>query len=258
MMNLQITYEEFCKQYYKFARVVANDAITDHVLSHGKIDARLDIDLIKDLAICYALEKVYATYDVDYENHPTVNAYLRKVTYRAVLTQMEKEGVAVKGGKGQSIDFFIKGGKEYRVGDYIKYENRYERKEEALAKLMEYVRKLMPIDQMIIGFWMVEKRTYVEKVLEELGMEDNKRNRNIIYIRQCKALGLLRQMMGGVKPDYRDIYIHVPGVSRDEKEAAAALDSNAVRRRRRTATAYITRNVDLKQAAENIYKELAG
>lgn len=253
-MIVSMTYDEFCRKYYPEADKVAEITIANHIKQHGKINRRIDIDLVKDLGISYALEKVFLKYDVDNEKHASVKTFLSTVVRNCVLTELGKENTSIGGGgNGISPEDLAKSGKEYRVSDYIKYEERYERKEETLKELMACVKKLSPDDQVIIGYWMEDKRTYVARALAEFGMEDTKSSRNIIYIRQNRALNLLKAMMGGVKPDYRNMYVHIPRGSAPATPEAL----NAQRRRQRAAASYITRNVDYNNLVDTFYSRLA-
>jgi len=257
IMVVNMTYDAFCWEYYDDANKIAEIAVSNHVAQFGKLDARIDVDFAKELAISYALEKVYTTFDADKNDSPKLlNNYIYTVVHNQTLTELRKQSTQVAGGKGVSFDGLVGTAVEYRVKDYIRYEGRYERKEETLEELMRNVKKLSPDDRVIIGYWMEDKSTYVQRCLEEFGMEDTKNTRNVIYIRRCRALELLGQMMGGKKPNYRDIYVHLPGGKKSGEGSATPTETNLKRQRKRAATAYITRNVDYRSMAEKLYKEI--
>lgn len=55
-------YIEFVKEYRDLACRYADAAICRHVQKHGALNSRIDVDLVKDLAVETALSKVFYNY----------------------------------------------------------------------------------------------------------------------------------------------------------------------------------------------------
>ena len=71
-MNIDMDYRTFCELYFLEAEEVADITIDKHVSEHGPIDPKIDVDLVKDLGVSYALDKVFETYDVDNKNKASI------------------------------------------------------------------------------------------------------------------------------------------------------------------------------------------
>ena len=96
-------------------------------------------------------------------------------------------------------------------------------KEKLIRDMMRKLQQLPPMDQLVLRYWMNEEhddrayevdgekptRTYVQRVIDELGLDDSASN--AITLRCFKAKKKLAALMKGVKTDYHDIYI--PGSS---------------------------------------------
>lgn len=248
MMN-GMTYDQFCTAYYAKAMNVADITIANQIKKNGKIHPSIDVDNVKTLGVTYALQKAFDTYDVDREKKASLNAYLSTLVHNCVLTELKKESTAVNAKNKWSLDKLPdvgkldmnERGKAFR--DYMQYDGRYERKEEVIAKLMKCVKKLNPVDQVIIECWMRNWRTYTKDALEELGWPEDKGG--VVQTRRNRAMAALKQMMGGQKPDYRDIMA-----------PTTHADYNAVRRRRRAAKAQITGRIDYERLGNDLYDML--
>ena len=71
--------------------------------------------------------------------------------------------------------------------------------------MLDCLKKLNGVDQVILGCWMVYPNgEYTDMAIEELGWDNNKRTRNVVNVRCNRAIAMLGNMM----EDYR-IYISV-------------------------------------------------
>ena len=96
-------------------------------------------------------------------------------------------------------------------------------KDMVIRNMMRKFKQLPPIDQVVLRHWMDEelvdrgyemdgdkpKRTYVKRVIDELGLDESAAN--AITVRRNKAIKKLTAMMKGQKTDFEDLY--VPGSS---------------------------------------------
>jgi hypothetical protein len=84
----------------------------------------------------------------------------------------------------------------------------------------------------------------------------------MLSLRRKRAFETLRDLMGGKRPNYRDIYIpsgkykDADGMAGKYSSRDAVGDRNFERRRSRAATTYITRNVDYEAFSENVCKKM--
>ena len=82
---------------------------------------------------------------------------------------------------------------------------RFKQKEDLIAEMLDCLKKLNGVDQVILGCWMVyPKGEYTDMAIEELGWDNNKRTRNVVNVRCNRAIAMLGNMM----EEYR-IYISV-------------------------------------------------
>lgn len=269
-MALDLDYTTFCTQYYEAAMEIAEQTIAGHVSKFGKLNAAIDVDLVKDLGVSYGLERVFNTYDVDHQSKAKIKTYLNVVVHNCVLTELGKESTAAGAKKRkQGVDFFQDPGTYGRQGasagfrDYVEYSGRFKRKEDLIARLMECVKKLNGVDQVIIDCWMhYRKVDYTSEAIAQLGLEDNARTRNMVSVRCNRAFEKIQKMMKGVRADYRDIYVtfhpkETEGLSEKSVGQLEAPDYNAVRRRKRAAVRTITSGIDYDRMSRSIESDLA-
>ena len=281
-MKIEQSFEEFCSRWYAKAMQVADITITRIENKNGRIMEAIDLESVKVVGVTYALEKTYNNYDVDNARHASVETFLSTVVRNCVITELGKETTAVERAHvafkpkrekySRKYSAIMPGiaqsgstGEKFEAHDYMKASDYSERKEkvkkEEKEKLIDLLKKLPAIDQVILANWMEEERTYIEKSLEVLGLEDNKRNRDMLSLRRNRALKTLKGMFGGKRADYRDIYIP-SGSLRDldgmeaEYSGIERADRNFERRRERAAKAYITRQIDYGSFSESDYRKL--
>ena len=241
-MALSISYDEIVKQWYDKAMKIAEMTISKQEKETGRFHKALDIELVKISGVAKALEKVYNKYDPENEKGASLDTFLSTVVHNTVLTELKKEGKKVEEGHG------FKKPKEHkykaRYGGYVtggigsakpsvpssySYSSEWaEQKEKVLSKLMKCVDKLPPVDQKVVVYWMKDKRTYITRVLNDLGMEDNKRNRDTVSLWRNRAFVVLKKLMGGKKPDYRDIYVSDPLYESVSKGYKGSVDYSSV------------------------------
>jgi hypothetical protein len=118
---------------------------------------------------------------------------------------------------------------------------------------MECIKKLNPADQVILDCWMHEKRNYVAASLERLGIENTARSQSMIRQRFDRIKDRLAKMLGGSKPDYRDIYIPRGEAAKDAIKIEP-VERNVARRRARAVKKEMSAQIDYKKIAEKLCK----
>lgn len=252
-MNIDLDYKSFCDIYYKAAEQVADITIAKHIEDHGPLNPAIDVELVKDLGVSYGLEKVFSTFDVDHESNAQVTTYMSRVVRNCVLTELGKESTAVGAKKRKALSFDrmqndgTVGGRLEGFRDYIDSGKKYEKKEELIAQMLQCLKKLSGVDQVILRCWMLyPKMEYTDMVLDEIGWDNTPRKRNVVSVRQGRAVEVLRGMMDKAREDYLDIYDHAQKIQEHtpKQRIRSVVDYNFIRRRRRAAKKSITRGID--------------
>ena len=271
-MPQEISYHEFCRLY-------VNDAMSIASLIIKKIDDRkehrihplIDKDSVKAIAVSYALDKVYKTYDVNHERGASIRTYLSCILHNCIITELKKAWTNVKrnhpelvkrkdpvresltekrvvtGVKGRGSDLI-----KPEAHTYMRFDGVYERKDKVHDAIAECVKKLNPMDQIILNCWQHEEKNYVNKALELLGYEITTQSQGMIRARLKRALAMLKKMMGGAKPDYRDIYL---SSNKEAKDAVKMepVDRNLERRRARAIKREMGAQINYYGIAEKLY-----
>ena len=225
-MDLQISYDEFVRRYFEIAMQYADIEIAKHVKKHGPLNRYIDADDVKSQAVTNSLNSVYMNYDPENEKGASITTYMRKIVHNDVITELKKASTQVKRNhpelnKRKLSAYELPKYSQITPGvmpkglDNIKREAHgymeasgiHERKEEALKLMLRCLTKLSYEEQVIVNCWMSEDTNYVRKALEVLGIEETTRSAGMIRRKLDLAKRKLQKLMGGVKPDYRDISI---------------------------------------------------
>ncbi|MGN1219452.1 MAG: hypothetical protein ACI4TU_00755 [Candidatus Cryptobacteroides sp.] len=199
--SIGMDYSAFCGLYYAEAEKMADMTVAGYIKKHGPLSRHIDTELVKDLGISYALEKVYCEYDGEHESNASIGTFMSKVVHNSVLTEIRREKRAVgEDFRDSSYDFSkdpetdTEREKNY-LCDYISASDP-EVRERLVADVLSCVKGLKPIDQVIISCWMsCPKGQYTEMALSELNMDDNVRNRETVQRRCFRAIDSLRKKM---------------------------------------------------------------
>lgn len=226
-MRIRLTYDEFCDQWYTTACEMADITIAGAVKTNGRpFDPSMDIESVKLVSVVDSLEKTYSSYDSDNPKHASLKTFLSTVVHNTVLSELKKEGNAVKSlhlfskprrDKMEKYRYLypsilegVKSGRgntpEMEAHTFQRDSDWAERKEDLLEKLPGYIRQLKPEDQIILEFWLDDEKDYIERCLEYFEWEDNARTRNTISRRRTRAVDSIADMMGSLKSDYKSIY----------------------------------------------------
>lgn len=218
-------YIEFVKEYRDLACRYADAAICRHVQKHGALNSRIDVDLVKDLAVETALSKVFYNYDPERAKKANAqfSTFLNKVVNNCVLNELSSEGRALKrggllNGHETALDNSTPGAGE-SVNDWRFFEphtynawergiscrQRYKLNEMVMTKLsmLPESDKIL-IDCLLYSFSHPDTN-YIDLYIEKMGLTDVKRN--AIEVRKRRALDRLKKLLGGRRPDYHDIYV---------------------------------------------------
>lgn len=225
-MTFGISYDEFSNRYFALAMELADITIAQHIKKNGSISRYIDVELVKQVGVSLALESVYNNYDPDREGAASLKTYMGGLVHNAVISELQKAGTAVKRSHPElvkkkdkeraaikykgfltGVSSMVNQVEKRDPHNYIETSDVYERKEKVLDKMMEYLQQLSPTDQVILKYWMEDDVNYVERTLEHFGIESSTKSHQMIRTRCNRAKERLRKLMGGTKPDYRDVNI---------------------------------------------------
>ena len=276
IMPQEISYHEFCRLYVNDAMSIASLIIKkiDDPDGKGKehrIHPLVDKDSVKAIAVSYTLDKVYKTYDVNHERGASIRTYLSFILQNCIITELKKAWTDVKRNHPELVkqkdavresltEKRVVTGVKGRGSDLIKSEahtymyagGASERKEQVIERMVACIQKLNPMDQVILNCWMYEKDNYVNKSLELLGYEITTKSQGMIRARLKRAQAALAKMMGGSKPDYRDIYIPSGKEAKDAVKLEP-VDRNLERRRARAIKREMGTQINYYGIAEKLY-----
>lgn len=249
MAGLTISRDFFFSKFYNFAMECADNTMAGVVKKNGAINKRIDQDLVKSVAVYYALEKVFQNYDVDRATEKGIKGFIFTTVHNQTLTELGKAGTEVKP-ITQDVDTLFK---NPAAMGYTKDLSYKQRKEEVLAGMMATLKTLSPEDQELIGLWMDNQKTYIERALDAIGLDDTPGNRNMIAVRFNRAKIHLARAMGGKKPNYRDTYDPFSSASNAISNNCVPLKLNAKKRRQILVSAETTKSLDYQYMAERLY-----
>ncbi|MDY3963757.1 MAG: hypothetical protein SOY98_05600 [Candidatus Cryptobacteroides sp.] len=201
-VSIGLDYSSFCNHYYAEAEKMADITVAGYVKKYGPLSRYIDAELVKDMGISYALEKVYCEYDSEHESKAGIWTFMSRVVHNCVLSEMKREQWAVGGDlRDSSFDFSPDPEDENErekdnLCDYLNSAADSEAKEKLIAEVLSCMKRLKPIDQVIVSCWMTcPKGQYTDMALSELNMEDNARNRETVQRRCCRAIEGLKKKM---------------------------------------------------------------
>ena len=234
-MPIGLSHDDFFTAYYDEACRIADITIA-RVKQNRPIHKSIDVDLIKDEAVLAGLEKTYEKYDPEHESGAKIKTLLNTVVRNGVLTELGKEFTRARRdgwiapapkkpkpeeehdhpelGQGFIPGISLRQSKDGRPSEahgYMENIGWRERKDN-LCRIAQKCLKWLPHDDRIIIKRLMEgESTYVQRSLEDLGMENTHSNANWVYQRKYKALKEMARLIKRERPDYRDILIELDG-----------------------------------------------
>ena len=197
-MITNLSFEDFCRKCYDFAKKTADTIVADYTLKYDKLPAAIDPDLVKDSAVITALEKAYNTYDPDNKSKASLKTYLSKILKNQIYTEIEKEATAT----GVKLKYSLDKGYYYGCSLIQKNDSlgkwtdtiSHDVDNENSDKLFSCIKQLTKEDQIIIGCYLFDPKSYVESALERLGWDQSKRG--LVITRKRRAVEAIKQMVG--------------------------------------------------------------
>ena len=234
-MIISEEFSKFCSEHYDVAMHYADMTIGAVVNKNGPLNSKYDIESVKALGVISSLEKAFLTYNSADKRNAKLSTYLSNLVHNDVLTELGKEKTRLDRFRGRKSRKPVSDGepryshimtgvgtsrnkvKVFEPHEYMDIFSASQGKEKQIREMMKKFRQLPPMDQLVLTFWMNEEktnreyyfrgeqphRTYVERILDELGWDNSMAN--AVTIRCFKAKKKLKTMMTEVPVDYENI-----------------------------------------------------
>lgn len=197
---MDISFESFCNRYYPDAMKAAEITVAK---VKDKLNSGYDYRLAMDIGVSFSLEQAYNEYDP--EKKATLRTYLSKIVHNSVISELkkqkrliDKEGASIEPMVGSLMGPYVSEFKN--TGDILKG------KEGVIGQMLDLIEQLSPVDRTIMKCFLKDSSNYAELALGQLGWSEDKKG--AVYVRFNRAKKHLAMLMGGEKPDYRDMYIN--------------------------------------------------
>ena len=258
-MHLEVDFSAFCKQYYRYACNVAEKKIAYFIKKYGDSNPYIDPAIVRDNAVFDALEKTYLNFDVDHESEASINTFLYTVVSNCVYSELPK---FTKGSGGNIRSYAKPDITQYRefkdlINDFAD-EKKYETKEMLIMEMLDNMKKLNPVNQVILSCYMLyPKSEYTDKSLEQLGWENTPRSRNLVQLKCFQSIESLRKKMQKSIDDNINIFNEpqkatIRKINKPIIDSALREEQNRKRRHQIAATKNITRNIDFDALAKTL------
>ena len=196
-----ITLEQFLAQDYNLALESARYNL-NRIKSTSKFwDDRINEDDIIREAAKNSLEKTFNNYNPTRGAAP--ETLLTNIVRNEVVNELKKASKFL-GVRGKLTE---KQEKEYTFSEMVE-QIPDDAMEDLKGKLRSAILKLEPIDQAILGFFLDDPRTFVEKSTKALNITANN-----VSVRKSRVLAQLPSLMRVSKADYRDMYRNTEYIS---------------------------------------------
>lgn len=186
-MMTDMTWIEFCELYYPTAKKDAEIYLRKQLGKNGDINKRVDRDYVVDAAVLAALEKTYAHFDAS--RGVKITTYLSRIVHNEVVDEYNRESKAAT--QQDDIDDL-----KAAVRNYSE-DMTPEAKEKLIALMRIAIAKLSPSDQVILGYWLDDKSSYVARSAETLGTTES-----YVTLRRFRIFKALPKLMGMTREDY--------------------------------------------------------
>lgn len=204
-MITNLSYEQFCRKYYDDVKVWANIAMAKYINMFGPLPPSIDTELVKDVCVVHALEKAFNKYDSTNESKASLKTYISKILQNQIKTEIGKEFTSTGSKCRVSMDGDFKRSSDSKSDftpdldgrpvedvsteeasddtnseDYDYCDNTpFEPIDEEYSEqdiLTSLIRRLSREDQIILGCWLMDPKTYADVALEKLGWDLSRRS----------------------------------------------------------------------------------
>ncbi len=218
-MNDNASWQDFCLLYYDHAMADAKYYLAKFKSASSHWDSRIDEEVICVDAVMESLQKAFVKYDSS--RGASLTTYLSRLVHNELIDELERETRSLSTlnniTTGQEAEFSIS--------------NMVSRiPEKAMDGLKEKLRaailRLSPIDQSILGFFLEDPTTFVERSVASLGVTPA-----FVSVHKSRALSKLPSLMNMSADDYFDLYddhTFAGSQSRKMSKSSSGMSANPV------------------------------
>lgn len=193
-MNSTTNWQDFCSLYYDQAVSIAKCNLGKIRQASSRWNERLDEDVLAEDAAIDAMQKAFGKYDST--RGASMATYLSRLIHNELVDAVKRESKHIPVGndlnESQEADYSLKSVVS-RIPDSA-MDNLKE-------KLRAAILKLSPLDQSILGFFLEDPGTFVERSVKFLNVTPN-----VVSVRKNRALGKLPSLMGVSQKEYYDLF----------------------------------------------------
>lgn len=196
-MNVTSTsWQDFCLLYYDQAMASARYHLGKMKSAQAAWDCRMDEDALAVDAVMEALQKAFVKYDP--ARGASISTFLSRLVHNELADALEKEIRRLAACNcrdmtdGQEAEYTFK-----EMVTSIPEKAM----EQLIVKLRAAILRLSPVDQSILGFFMEDPKTFVERSVRQLGV-----TADYVSVHKNRALAKLPALMGMDAKDYFDLY----------------------------------------------------
>ncbi len=205
-MITHLTWSEFLNKYLDDAEKIVSIQLGRIKKTSPYWNSRIDEASIRQDVIITAMQKVFKSYDPSKENelipemNPNNDRKLRNLIFTVIHNEIsdivKKEYEYIK----QFKELSIEEESSFSIGETIAAIPDYSM-EQLKSKLRSAIRKLEPMDQAILGFYLNDKKSYIEKSVDMFNIEPN-----LVSVHKTRALKKIPELMGVTSREYFDMY----------------------------------------------------
>ncbi len=200
MMTDNKTWEEFCELYFDEAKRYADIHLAKHIEKNGAPNRRVDLSYVKDAAVLAALEKTFTHFDAS--RGTKITTYLSRIVHNEVIDELTRQ--SKEAAQEQDLDD-VKTAIRAWSADEPARDNR-----QLILRLRAAVDKLSPSDQIILNYYLMDKKTYIARSVQALGTSEN-----YVSLRRFQIFQRLPRLMEMTREQYlryhEDACESVPG-----------------------------------------------
>ena len=200
MMTDNKTWEEFCELYFDEAKRYADIHLAKHIEKNGAPNRRVDLSYVKDAAVLAALEKTFTHFDAS--RGTKITTYLSRIVHNEVIDELTRQ--SKEAAQEQDLDD-VKTAIRAWSADEPARDNR-----QLILRLRAAVDKLSPSDQIILNYYLIDKKTYIARSVQALGTSEN-----YVSLRRFQIFQRLPRLMEMTREQYlryhEDACESVPG-----------------------------------------------
>ena len=193
-MSSNYNWQDFCALYYDQAILSAKHHLSN-IKSQAKYwDERLDEDVLVEDAAMEALQKAFLKYDQS--RGASMTTFLSRIAHNELVNELDRETKSLK----TLNDITPRQETEVSLRGLVS-EIPEDAMNDLKGKLRAAILKLAPVDQSILGFFLEDPSTFVQKSVEALNVSPG-----YVSVRKNRALAMLPALMGVTASDYYDLY----------------------------------------------------